>query len=382
MNRPLRIALVAPYPVLPLSAGGKVRIVQLARALCRSGVDVTIIAPYHVTQRRALTTREPFTLRQVPYAPFLVPFLLVDRPFPYGMLVSYHPGYRAMLPVRLASFDVCQIDHPAFVDLVRGVPSTVPVVYGSQNVEFDYLSAESRPGFVRRVVEHRVRELERRLVDRAAHVFACTEADGRRFDELYGVGSACRSVLPNGVDLAAIDAERAERRAGDVDRAARLPRRAVFTGSNVAHNRAAVRAILERVAPPLVSDVEFVIAGPCARPFRGRGGPNVVLDPDGQLATYASPGVVGLNPIIGGSGSNLKLLHYLAWELPVLTTPFGLRGFEDLAPWVVAVELEGFADTLRGELAPPDAVREQLGRYEWDAIGRRALGVYETLVRN
>ena len=91
MSRPLRLVQIAPYPILPASAGGKIRIVQLARALCKLGVEVTIVAPYHVTQRRALAEREPFRLYQVPYAPFLLSFFLVDRPFPYGMLVSFHP---------------------------------------------------------------------------------------------------------------------------------------------------------------------------------------------------------------------------------------------------------------------------------------------------
>src|SRR5687768_10214187 len=128
-SRPLRLVQIVPYPILPTVSGGKVRIVQLARALCKLGVDVTIVAPYHVTQRRALAELEPFTLLEVPYAPFLLPFLIVDRPFPWGALVSFHPGYRALLPVSLESFDVCQIDHPAFTDLGRNLPSSVPIVY-------------------------------------------------------------------------------------------------------------------------------------------------------------------------------------------------------------------------------------------------------------
>src|SRR5262245_10334040 len=93
-TRPLRLVDVAPFPVLPTWAGGKLRIVELARALSRTGIDLTVVSPYHVTQHRALADCEPFKLRQIPYAPFLLPFLFVDRPFPYGWLVSFHPGYR------------------------------------------------------------------------------------------------------------------------------------------------------------------------------------------------------------------------------------------------------------------------------------------------
>jgi len=382
MSRPLRLVQIAPYPILPASAGGKIRIVQLARALCKLGVEVTIVAPYHVTQRRALAEREPFRLYQVPYAPFLLSFFLVDRPFPYGMLVSFHPGYRALLPISLASFDVCQVEHPAFVDLVRDLPQSIPVVYGAQNVEFDYVSAESGPGFVRRVAGSRVRALEERLLARAAHVFACTDADARRFGELYGVSQERVSVLPNGVDLAALDAVRANGQGMTPAAPSRLPRRVIFAGSDVAHNRAAVRAVLKRIAPALEREVEFVIVGPCARRFRDESGPNVCLDPDGDVARYAGTGAVGINPVVAGSGSSMKLLQYLACDLPVVSTPFGLRGFQAFAPWVVTAELDDFPGVLRQPLpAPGGRVREQLTGYEWSAVAAKALDVYERLAR-
>jgi glycosyltransferase involved in cell wall biosynthesis len=378
-SRPLRLVQIVPYPILPTVSGGKVRIVQLARALCKLGVDVTIVAPYHVTQRRALAELEPFTLLEVPYAPFLLPFLIVDRPFPWGALVSFHPGYRALLPVSLESFDVCQIDHPAFTDLGRNLPSSVPIVYGSQNVEFDYVSSESRPGLVRRMAGGRVRALEAELIARSAHVLACTDADRNRFRDLYGVARERICVLPNGIDLAAVDAARAHRR--PVPRDANFQRRAIFAGSDVVHNRTAVAAILTQIAPALEDQVEFVIVGPCARSVRGQTRANVRLDPDGDVADYAGIGSVGLNPVMAGSGSSLKILHYLACDLPVLSTPFGMRGFVDLAPWVVTAELDDFAAALLRELPAPRGVRQQLARYEWSAVAERALEVYETLVR-
>jgi hypothetical protein len=377
MNRPLRVLQIVPYPVLPAVAGGKIRIVQLARALSRLGVEITMVAPYHFTQRRSLAAREPFVLRQVPYAPFALPFLLVDRPFPYGMLISYHPGYRALLPVSHASFDLCQIDHPAFVDLAPDASLGIPVVYGSQNVEFDYISAECRAGMVRRIAGQRVRRLEGQLVERAARILACTDADGDRFRELYSVPPDRLTVLPNGVDLAAVDAARAASRGRY--RPPRLARRALFSGSDISHNRAAVREIVTRIAPRLERDVEFVILGPCAR--RASAGINVVLDPHGDVPTYAGPGVVGLNAVETGSGSNLKVLHYLACDLPVLSTPFGLRGFEDLAPWVRTARLDQFPEALRGELPHPSGLRERLERYEWSAIAERAVEAYGELVR-
>ncbi len=380
MSRPLRLVQVAPFPVLPLSAGGKIRIVQLARALCALGVEVTIIAPFHVTQRRFLAEREPFTLCEVPY-PFLVPFLLTNRPFPYGALVSFHPGYRALLPLSLAGFDVCQFDHPAFVDLVRGVPASMPVVYSSQNVEFDYVRAESPAGLVRRLSGARVRTLEARVAERSAHVFACSEGDQRRFVELYGVPNDRISVIPNGIDLKAADAQGARQAdAPPLTRAGYcFSRRALFTGGAVAHNHEAVRVLLTRVAPALEHEVEFVIVGACARRFRRHRRPNVLLDPDGDISQYIRPGTIGLNPVEKGSGTSMKLLHYLAHGLPVLSTPFGLRGFQEFSPWVTTANIDDFPEALRRELPAPPGVRKKLARYEWHRIAAEALQIYEAL---
>ncbi|MAF65523.1 MAG: hypothetical protein CMJ84_07680 [Planctomycetes bacterium] len=376
MSRPLRVLQLAPYPVLPPSAGGKIRIIQLARSLARAGVELTLVTPFHFTQRRALAAREPFRLRQVPYAPFALAPLLVDRPVPYGALVSFHPGYGSLLPVDPADFDLCQIDHPAFVDLARRLPSTLPLVYGSQNVEFDYVAAECALSAVRRMAEGRIRHLEARLVARADLVLACTDGDRRRFGELYGIDADRVHLAPNGIGSKAVDAEMAAARPSP----SRLPRRALFTGSAVIHNRRAVRELIERIAPALEGEVEIVIIGPCARRVRSPLPANVVLDPHGSLADHAGPGAVGINPIEAGSGSSLKLLHTLAHGLPVLSTPFGARGFADLAPWITLAPLDGFAAALKNDLPLPGGLRERLSAYEWDSIALGVRATYEGLL--
>jgi hypothetical protein len=186
-------------------------------------------------------------------------------------------------------------------------------------------------------------------------------------------------VVTNGVDLAAVDVLSASRQETTPGEPPRFARRAVFSGSDVMHNRTAVRAILTQIAPAFEREIEFVIVGPCAHRFRDQGGPNVRLDPHGDLSRYARPGTVGLNTVVAGSGSSLKLLQYLAYDLPVVSTPFGMRGFPDLAPWVVTADLHDFADALRRELPAPHGVRARLARYEWKSVAQGALRVYEAL---
>jgi glycosyltransferase involved in cell wall biosynthesis len=148
----------------------------------------------------------------------------------------------------------------------------------------------------------------------------------------------------------------------------------------VRHNLEAVRALMDRVVPSLEHEVEFVFVGACARRLRGERRSNVTLDPDGDVARYAGPETVGLNPVVQGSGTNLKLLDYLAHGMPVLSTPFGLRGYEALAACVVTADIDAFPDMLRRDIRVPNGIRERLSDFEWDRIAQEALRIYEALL--
>jgi hypothetical protein len=84
---------------------------------------------------------------------------------------------------------------------------------------------------------------------------------------------------------------------------------------------------------------------------------------------------VGLNPVMSGGGSNVKLPTYLAAGLAVLSTPFGLRGHAALTAAVTTVERGQLGDALRlrprgwaARGAPPPP---RLADYSWGAIGAR-----------
>ncbi len=375
----MRLLIISPYPLFPAVAGGKIRIVAIARRLAAAGLEVTVLTPFHFTQRRSAYAAEPFGLVQVPY-PFLAPLLFTDRPLPFGFLVSLHPGLGTLLRRRLRSFDAYQFEHCYLGNLARQIPGDRLVTYDAHNVELDYVLSEcSRPS-LRRLVGRRMRRLESDLIARAAHVFACSEDDRARLAALYGVGRDRTSIAANGVpapDDAGTDPAPLLRRFPQLAQR----RIAIFSGSDVAHNRAAVRFVLASLAPALSAELTFVIHGSCAGSATGDLPGNVVLDATGgPMAGYAALGAVGLNPVTQGGGTNLKLLHYLAHGMAAVSTPFGLRGYDRLAPHVVVADLEGFAAVLRAAVYPPparhDALQEHFG---WDRIAADMALVYRQL---
>jgi hypothetical protein len=224
--------------------------------------------------------------------------------------------------------------------------------------------------------------LERHLVERSAHVFTCSERDQGRLHLLYGVPKDRMSLAPNGIKAAR------DRAPGPVrsvmqrwPQLRRFPRLALFSGSNVAHNRAAVHFILERLAPALRDECAFVVQGGCGVSFGRETAANVCFDVSADgFALYADGSTVGLNPIEQGSGSNLKLLQYLYHGMPVISTPFGMRGYETLRRFVTVAPLEGFADALRTAAHAPRPEPEALVReFGWRTIGQSIVNVYATL---
>ena len=86
------------------------------------------------------------------------------------------------------------------------------------------------------------------------------------------------------------------------------------------------------VAGPQLPQVQFVMGGTHGDAFPSHEVPdNVVFT--GQVIervkrTLLAAADVALNPVLHGSGTNLKVIEYLASGVPVVSTAFGVRGLE------------------------------------------------------
>lgn len=375
--RAVKMLIVCPYDLFAEWAGGSIRIIRLAREFVKHGHDVTVLAPRRRTQKHG--RHEPFTVWQTSY-PFVMRHLLIDRPFPFHYLMSIHPGLGLAVGSLLRGFDVVQFEHVSFAGLLRAVPEGTLIGYDAHNVEYDYVRQECRSRRVADIVGRRIGRLEQHLVRESDCVFPVSTLDQERMSSLYGLQAGKCTLAPNGIDTA--------REAGSDDAAMirRLPElgrfrtRAIFSGSIADHNRSAIAFLLERVVPA-APDIAFVIHGTCALQFqRVCSASNVFFDPDpecGSFADYAVRGTIGLNPVETGGGTNLKLLQYLSHGLPVLSTPFGMRGYDDLASYVRVEPRDAFATALLdgGFPAPPSPSFLQ-DRYSWGTIAARMAQAY------
>lgn len=107
---------------------------------------------------------------------------------------------------------------------------------------------------------------------------------------------------------------------------------AVFMGSGHRPNLAAAEFVAWSSAPNLPLEIVVLIVGGVGDSMVARQlPPNVYLTgfvSKEMKALLLKRSFLGLNPIIGGGGSNLKVPDYLAHGLPVLSSEFGQRGFK------------------------------------------------------
>lgn len=252
-------------------------------------------------------------------------------------------------------------------------------VHTSHNVEYDRFRSAAPPVAGRGHWAERLRRLERRAVEAAHLTVVCTDEDAARMRELYGVPASRLAVVPNGFDetrlappaAGARSRARAALGVGDGDYVA------AFVGADWGPNREALALLADRVLPALAGEsVRLLVVGTIGRALGGRREPWLVVAGEApEIAPLLHAADCGLNPVLGGGGSNVKLPGYLACGLAVVTTPFGARGYAPLAPHCVVAEPGAFAEALRarprGFAARGEPAPAALADYAWGRLGER-----------
>lgn len=375
----VRILAISPYPVLPPTHGGRVRAYRLAVGVGRAGAKVDLACPWTPGLPRQRFDREGITIRPFVVATNVLPRLLGDRLIPPLVQLSWQPITAAVRGIfgDLRRYDVVEFNfcaHPSWMEFAR---HQTRVVYAAHNVEHDYALAGSASS-IRRRLAHRLGSLEQRAIHASDLVVCCTQHDRGRLLELYGNQTGI-TVVPNGYDEVALLARPSPSRKAVRAELGLAPHELVilFVGGPSEHNRRAVRLLEQSIVAGLERPARLLIAGECAEPRRDDRVLALGFVP--ELRPVFAAADVAVNPVVTGSGSNVKLAEYLAAGLPVVTTPFGLRGYEHLAELVTVSDLAGFSTMLQRQ-RPRVEPLPALAELSWSALGQRLHRVYADLL--
>jgi glycosyltransferase involved in cell wall biosynthesis len=276
--------------------------------------------------------------------------------------------------------DIIVLVHPYMTPLLGALQHPRPIIYESLNVEDQLKSQLLFEHPLRNELLDAVREMESYLSRNATRIVSVSAEERDEFSR-RGFGEKVR-VVRNGVVMG---------------QSARTPMPsvqsrdaiAVFIGSPHPPNIEAVTFIVERLAPAL-PEIRFVVIGGVCDVFAGRKlAANVVLR--GFLTQEEKEEALrnarlGINPMFSGGGSNLKVAEFFAAGVPVLSTPFGIRGYEVTEGRQVAVaDREGFAARLRqliGDRETLAAIASEAKAYaaenlSWDTSTRHLQAVID-----
>lgn len=360
----MRLLQVSPFPAYPPTSGGEHRIHGLLKG--REPDDEVIRFSFG-----SVTASEGDTEHSNPHQ-------ITDRYYEYiyrnlvysiqGYLsqrIGFPPVYaskilRVLRPTVLDRYvdwaDLILIDHPwhfgYVTELVSDHSEEIPIVYSSHNFECE-LHGSSLTNLVKSRFYKDLRRVERQAVTDADLLVVTSERDEQQYRTEFDVDTPCH-IAPNAAYVPPLNNTQP-----NVSKEGTL--KAIFVGSGHQPNIEAVEYILDIAAES--DDISVTILGSVCNSFTDSTTPHNVelcgfVD---NLEPYYQRCDIALNPITSGSGTNVKVLEYLSYSLPVVTTPFGIRGLplKD-GEHVVVKPIESF-ETGFEILSDPD-VAETIGQ--------------------
>lgn len=371
---PIRVAILDMQPIIPAIGGGRLRLLGLYHAL---GADIR--ARYVGTYdwpgerfRRHLITQ---TLEEID-----VPLssahhkaaieakanaggkTVIDLLFSQQAHLS--PEYLAETFDAIKWADVVVFSHPWVSPLVKDeLLEGKTILYDSHNVEAalraKLLDLSSQ--FEKNILDEVVRA-ERSAGRRADLILTCSREDMNDFVERYGWDRNRIRLVPNGVFSQQIQPSTEEYKR-EIRNAFGIPQGAfvgIFLGSDYYPNIEAGQYIIKELAPHLPEIMFIIVGGVCSRLGENKHA-NVRLIgmvEESEKIRWLQGSDFALNPMLSGSGTNIKMFDFMAAGLPVVATPMGARGIAQKSSAGLLLAARGeLLQTIRKLSLHPDAAR-------------------------
>ncbi|MGH9878003.1 MAG: glycosyltransferase family 4 protein [Nitrososphaerales archaeon] len=255
-------------------------------------------------------------------------------------------------------------------------------IYDAHNFEADYW----KPYFHTigtKWIWKRIKTMEKTVAEYVDYVFVTSLQDARAFEREYQIPSAKIIIVPNGVETNEVrpmrDPERISRR---TEFNASYSKFVVFMGSNIKANIDAANWIADSLAPRLEAVCFLIIGSVCKSMTNVPRNVRVLgVLPNDKKNRCLGIADAALNPVIIGSGTNVKMLEYLSAGLPTVSTTVGARGLEiENGVNAIVCNLDEFEDRLL-EILNNDDLRSALGAaarkkaedFDWNKILDRVI---------
>ena len=293
---------------------------------------------------------------------------------PVNQVLSHH--VESVVPTSEVEFDLVTCEAPQMLLPALSISEEfdLPLLLNKHNASYknnkSLLEEVPVPSVIADRTVESLRQLEQRAINEADAVVFQSEADMEHFD----IDGTETRVIQNGTNVEPFTSV-SSTDSIPVSADLRDAPLCIFVGSyDYYPNEEAARRIIDDIAPAL-PDIDFLLVGRNAPDSSAKNvyTPGYVEDLDSVL-TEAD---VALCPLFRGSGTKLKVMDYMAAELPIVTTEVGAAGIrlKDGENALFAQSTEEFIDAIETLIESPE-LRESLSNkagelaveYTWESL--------------
>jgi glycosyltransferase involved in cell wall biosynthesis len=385
VNKSSHIVVAATLPAWPVQGGGQSRLYHLYREVARH-CPVTLVALGDDSRDEWLAPGfrqivRPYSDSQHRISGGVYNAIGAEISDVLAhMTVASNANYMHALQRSCAQASLVVVSHPYLHRAVRAVWQG-PLVYEAQDVEYDVKTPALETTPQGRSVLQRIQRLEKHCLQDSRAVLVCADTDARRFQQLYGVPTATL-IVPNGTDCTALPFIPLEKRYQNLQQLGIDNDVVLFMGSRHPPNVEAAQQIMAMAQQ--LPELEFWIMGSvCSHPnFLSVPGNVRLLGmvDEGTRRQVLATATLALNPMLSGSGTNLKMLDYTASGLNVISTEFGLRGLKfDQQQDLIIADIGDFSNRVADFLQLPVSRRQLLAQsarastenlYDWSVCAQ------------
>lgn len=386
---------LCPYWTNPPSGGGPLRIFNLNKYISETiPIKQFSFRPTYIMKKlgedilrsSTVTINESYTeYRESNPLMLLSSFILYKSSIPSDFLFSRFVGLfkNKTLDHLLTNADIVQVEHPWLFDFATKKAKDSLIVSSSHNCEF-FLMRDS----INKFMKNPIREMEKRSIENADIVLVVSKEDINKFHEILDVKRKKNIfIIPNGVDCSKItltslkERQMAKKRLGLDGKKIIL-----FTGSIHAPNLEAIRIIQEEIGKDAKDkNTIFLVVGSVGEGLTSY--KNIIFTGFVKdVSIYLQAADLAICPLLFGSGTSLKMLEYMAYGLPVISTTIGARGLDAIhKKHVIISEISDFTYWISEVLANQELysnisingrkfVEE---RYDWKNIASKSVNIYK-----
>lgn len=362
--------------------GASQRTRNIAFQLAQSGAQVTVVSIVS-PKRKLKVPRSP--IANIKVIEIANPLQWSEKTVPDNLIPPYlltaSLNY-IFLSNRLISekMDVVIAESPWVWGIARRIRTQLTVL-NAQNCESDWNEIYLKRPFVSNFGRNWLRKIEKKACREADHILTVTEEDSGRLCELYGPFPENPTVIPNGFEQTSQSLELTPVEKLKIKQQLNLPTHkkvALFVASETPHNKEALTKLTELMTQKIEESWIFLVAGNITKTGEKLKNGIYCLGEQRNLAPFFQISNLFLNPILNGSGSNVKVIEALGYGLPVISTPKGARGLPQNLSGLNIAAIENFDQYLDNPstLSLPDS--KQIKSFDWRQIGNNLSKYLET----